>query len=461
MRKMRRASTCTPAYIKLFVALLFVTGLILLPASTSGSLVAAQKTPETTTGGQTEPEPEAPDAPEIEAEAWALLDADSGIFLGGKNPDKQLPTASTSKVMSALVALEEEPDLQREVTVSEEAEEFVGLTYSNIGLISGEQLSVRELLISALVPSGTEAVYALAETFGDGSVDNFVEKMNEKASSMNLENTEFSSPAGLDSQDNYSSARDLAKITRAAMEYPEFNEIVGMAEPTVSTQTREIQLVTTNELLYNYPAATGVKTGTSPEAGPSLISSAEEGGESYIAVILDAREDEYRFTAAETLLAYGFEDYERQPLVEKKRGAGKTGSPVPPGRVRVPSRRRRGRRPRRTGACGGAKDERQRSSPERRSRPGAWHGGDDRKRTDRRPEPAGGAERLRRSLLLDQKLVQDPEPLRVAGPAPASVYVNCLLQICQLSTVFSYYPHHVVDNLMFSPKTHRMLFPGN
>ena len=317
---MRRASTRTPVYIKFLVAflfLLFTTGLLLLPASEGGSLVAAQETPGTTTGGQAEPEPEAPDAPEIEAQAWALLDADSGLFLGGKNADKQLPTASTSKVMSALVALEEEPDLKREVTISEEAEEFVGLTYSNIGLISGEQLSVRELLVASLVPSGTEAVYALAETFGNGSVDNFVEKMNEKASSMNLENTEFSSPAGLDSQDNYSSARDLARITRAAMEYPEFNEIVGLAEPTVSTQTREIQLVTTNELLYTYPAATGVKTGTSPEAGPSLVSSAKDGGESYIAVILDAREDEYRFTAAETLLAYGFEDYERRPLVEK------------------------------------------------------------------------------------------------------------------------------------------------
>ena len=308
---MRHEPTYTTVCVKLFAAFLFVTSLVLLPIVSGTTLAEAQ---ESTTGGQAETNPE---APEIEAEAWALLDANSGIYLGGKNPDKQLSTASTTKIMSALVVLEENPDLQKEVTISEDAEKFVGFTYSNVGLISGEKLSVRELLVAALVPSGTEAVYALAETFGDGSVDNFVKKMNEKASSMNLENTKFSSPAGLDSQDNYSSARDLAKMARAAMEYPEFNEIVGMAEPTISTQTRDIQLVTTNELLYNYPEATGVKTGTSPEAGPSLVSSAKDSEESYIAAILDAQEDEYRFTAAENLLAYGFEDYERRPLVEK------------------------------------------------------------------------------------------------------------------------------------------------
>lgn len=282
----------------------------------------AAGTQETTTGdgtdsGQSAPAGPAPEAPEIEARAWALLDAGSGTFLNGKNPDEQLPIASTTKVMSALVVLEEGADIDREVTISEAAEEFVGLTYSNVGLISGERVSVRDLLMAALVPSGTEAVYALAEALGDGSVERFVEKMNEQAAALDLENTNFESPAGFDTPENYSSARDLARIADAAMEYPVFAETVRMQEATISTQNREIEVFNTNNLLYFYPAATGIKTGTSPDAGPCLIASAKSGGRTYIAVLLDARNDEYRFEAARTLLEYAFANYERRPLVEQ------------------------------------------------------------------------------------------------------------------------------------------------
>lgn len=270
-----------------------------------------------TSGGQAVPTSPAPEAPEIEAEAWALMDADSGIYLDGKKPDERLAIASTTKIMAALVVLEEEKDLQRKVTVPKEAEEFVGFTYSNVGLIAGERLTVKDLLVAALVPSGTDAIYTLAYDLGGANVDNFVKMMNEQANSMNLENTKFDTPAGLDSPDNYSSARDLAKIAHAAMQYPEFKEIVKMAEPSINTQTREIQLVTTNPLLYSYPETTGVKTGTSPEAGPSLVASAKDGGKSYIAIVLDARDDEYRFEAAQTLLEYSFASYESQTLVKK------------------------------------------------------------------------------------------------------------------------------------------------
>ncbi len=277
---------------------------------------------ETTTGGETEgewaaPAGPAPEAPEISAKSWALMDANSGIYLDGKRPDAQRPVASTTKVMSALVALEEGVDLEREVTISRDAEAFVGFTYSNVGLIAGERVSVRDLLVAALVPSGTEAVYALAEDLGDGSVERFVEKMNDQASSMDLENTSFESPAGFDTPENYSSARDLAQIAQAAMEYPVFAEIVKMQEATLSTQNRKVEVFNTNNLLYFYPEATGIKTGTSPAAGPSLISSAKDGGKSYIAVLLDAKDDEYRFEAARTLLEYAFASYESQPLVKQ------------------------------------------------------------------------------------------------------------------------------------------------
>jgi serine-type D-Ala-D-Ala carboxypeptidase (penicillin-binding protein 5/6) len=274
---------------------------------------------------------ERPDPPKINAGAWALEDTETGLYLAGKNPDKRLPIASTTKIMVALIAFERGVDLDEEVTISDQAERFVGSVYSNVGLISGERLSVRELLLASLVPSGTDAVYALAEHLGGGGgkagVHNFVDEMNQKAKEMGLENTHFEDPAGLDSPEHYSSAHDMAQIARAAMHYRQFRDIVATEEATISTQDREIELFTTNNLLYTYEPATGVKTGTSPEAGPSLIASAKEGDESYIAVLLDAKGEQYRFSAAQSLLDFGFADYEREALISEGREYEKVGLP--------------------------------------------------------------------------------------------------------------------------------------
>jgi D-alanyl-D-alanine carboxypeptidase (penicillin-binding protein 5/6) len=274
---------------------------------------------------------ESPDPPKINAGAWALEDTETGLYLAGENPDKRLPIASTTKIMVALIAFERGVDLDEEVTISDQAERFVGSVYSNVGLISGERLSVKELLVASLVPSGTDAVYALAEHLGGGGgkagVENFVEDMNRKADSMGLENTHFANPAGLDSPEHYSSARDMAEIARAAMEYPEFRDIVDTEQATITTQTREIELFNTNELLYTYGPATGVKTGTSLDAGPSLVASAREGDESYIAVVLDANGDHYRFTAAQKALDFGFADYERDALIKEGQVYEKVGLP--------------------------------------------------------------------------------------------------------------------------------------
>jgi D-alanyl-D-alanine carboxypeptidase (penicillin-binding protein 5/6) len=260
---------------------------------------------------------ERPDPPQVRATSWVLVDADTGLYLAGKNPDRRLPVASTTKIMVALVTLQDGANLEEEVAISAQAERFVGTVYSNIGLIEGERLSVRELLEAALIPSGTEAVYALSEHLGGGSVDVFVEDMNQEADSMGLKNTHFENPAGLDARGHYSSARDLAAMARASMEYPAFTDIVDTEQATVSTQNREIEFSTTNNLLYAYDQANGVKTGTSPQAGPCLVASATEGDESYIAVVLDAAGEEYRFDAARTVLEYGFDNYERERLARK------------------------------------------------------------------------------------------------------------------------------------------------
>jgi D-alanyl-D-alanine carboxypeptidase len=290
------------------------------------------------------PNPEG--APKLDASAWALVDRETGLYLAGKEPDKRLPIASTTKVMVALVALEDGARLDEEVTVSENAASYAGGVYSAAGLYPYDSVSVRELLEATLVPSGTDAVYALAEHLGGGSVEEFVGKMNEKAKEMNLKNTHFENPAGLDNRGHYSSAEDLARITREAMEYPEFREIVGKTGVTITTQDREIPLDTTNLLIapnsgYDYGPANGVKTGTSPAAGPSLISSAQNGEEAYVAVVLDAAGDLYRFEASRDGPRVRLRGLRREGLRRKGRPVQEAPAPLPPRGVR-PARRREG-----------------------------------------------------------------------------------------------------------------------
>jgi D-alanyl-D-alanine carboxypeptidase (penicillin-binding protein 5/6) len=306
----------TPNLLRATIALsAFALILIVAPGPSEQGKVEAQETQESA-------EPTGPKFPQLDAGAWALVDAETGVYLAGKNPDERLPIASTTNVMTALMALEERTDLDEEVAISGQAERFVGYTYSNVGLIRGEHLSVRELLVAALIPSGTESVYALAEHLGGGGgeagVERFVQRMNEKAVSMGLKNTHFENPAGLDASSHYSSARDLATITRKAMEYRAFADIVDTKQTTISTQSRVIDVFNTNDLLYVYDKVNGVKTGASPEGGFSLVASATSGDESYVAVVLGAESEEYRSEAAREALEYGFDGYERRPLVHER-----------------------------------------------------------------------------------------------------------------------------------------------
>ena len=136
--------------------------------------------------------------------------------------------------------------------------------------------------------------------------------MNREAELLGLGDTRFENPTGLDARGQYSSARDLATMARAASEYPLFRELVSTDYTTITTQDREIELVSTNELLSTYPPATGVKTGTTPGAGPSLVASAAAEDETYVSVVLD---DVDRFASSARLLDYGFTVYDRTDLV--------------------------------------------------------------------------------------------------------------------------------------------------
>jgi D-alanyl-D-alanine carboxypeptidase (penicillin-binding protein 5/6) len=255
--------------------------------------------------------------PGVAARAWVLTDLRSGDFLAGEHASRKLSIASTTKIMEALVVLEN-ADLGEEVTVSRDAASYATPAYSNVGLLPGDTLSVRELLMAALISSGDDAAYALAEHVGGGGkagVNRFVEMMNEEAQTMGLDNTHFENPIGLDEKGHYSSASDLATMARVAMQHPEFRDIVSTEYASIYTPDRDIPLTSTNELLFSYGPATGIKTGTTPAAGESLVSSASLGDESYVCVILDSREE--RFGASARTLRYGFITYDRKDLVAK------------------------------------------------------------------------------------------------------------------------------------------------
>jgi serine-type D-Ala-D-Ala carboxypeptidase (penicillin-binding protein 5/6) len=307
------------------IALIMLTlVLALAPGGTEWKQAGAQQT---SSAKQTAPNASVPEPPSVEVQAWALTDAYSGSYLAGENPDEPLPAASTANIMTALVVLEEGVNPDEEVTISEQAESYVGTTYSNVGLIWGERLSIRDLLAATLIPSGTDAVYSLAEHVGGGSVENFVGMMNDKASELGLENTRFEDPAGLEPTGNYSSAKDLAILAREALEHSLFVELVETPQDTLSTQNREIEVFNTNQLLNTYPPATGVKTGTTAQGGFNLVASAESDDKSYIAVVLGAEDADQRFQAAREILEYGFELYELQPLVQQ--GDVYEGAPLP------------------------------------------------------------------------------------------------------------------------------------
>jgi serine-type D-Ala-D-Ala carboxypeptidase (penicillin-binding protein 5/6) len=303
---------------------MLVLVLVVVAGAVGGDRVGAEETPP---GRQSAPNASVPDPPSVEAQAWALTDAYSGSYLAGENPDEPLPAASTASIMTALVVLEEGVNPDEEVTISEQAESYVGTTYSNVGLIWGERLSIRDLLAATLIPSGTDAAYSLAEHVGGGSVENFVGMMNDKASELGLQNTRFEDPAGLEPTGNYSSAKDLAVLAREALEHSLFVELVDTPQDTISTQNREIEVFNTNQLLNTYPPATGVKTGTTAQGGFNLVASAESDEKSYIAVVLGAEDSEQRFQAARQILEYGFNRYELQPLVQQ--GDVYEGAPLP------------------------------------------------------------------------------------------------------------------------------------
>ena len=242
--------------------------------------------------------------PVLTADAAVLMDVVSGQVFLSKNPDKRRSPASLTKIMTAVVALEN-GRMEDVVKISKKAASvYVG---SVIDLKVGEQLTLENLLTAALVCSANDSTVAIAEHVA-GNGDNFLALMNARALSIGAINTNFENTNGYTLPKHYSTAYDLALITRYALGKEEFNRFISIKETTVNWEgkNRKIEIRNTNRLLREeVPGIDGVKTGSTPRAGDCLIASATRNGKRLIAVVLHSKN---RYTDAVKMLEYGFKE---------------------------------------------------------------------------------------------------------------------------------------------------------
>ena len=255
----------------------------------------------------------------LHASYACLMDAGSHRILYSKNTDKKVPMASTTKIMTCILALENCPDLDVMVTVGDDVE----TKGSTMGIVRREELSMRSLLYGMMLVSGNDAAKAIAE-YISGSESAFAELMNQKAASLGMTGTHFIKPNGLHEEDHYSTAYDMALLTRYAMQNEEFCKIVSTPYyevPPTNKDSDGYQLGNSNKLLYTkpdeesfeYEYATGVKTGDTDQAGRCLVASAEKDGVKLIAVLFGDPQGSAgrnpRFTNSAKLFDWGFENY--------------------------------------------------------------------------------------------------------------------------------------------------------
>jgi len=244
--------------------------------------------------------------PELSAYSAVIIDLVSKTVMLAKNPDIQLAPASTTKIMTALVALDYY-SLDQVLTMGE-----IETTGQQMGLEPGEQIQVKNLLYGLLVKSGNDAAYALADQYPGGR-EAFVAEMNRKLTDYHLYNTHFKNPAGFDQAGHYSTVRDLVLLSAEALKNPIFKEMISTAGLTISDVRAEHfhELENVNQLLGRIPGLKGIKTGWTAGAGECLISLIERDGRQVIIGILNSQD---RFGETEILVNWVFDNFDWQPV---------------------------------------------------------------------------------------------------------------------------------------------------
>lgn len=286
------------------VSLLVCAVLTICSANASGGAVEVFD-------GESDPIKETAAVPSVSAAGAILIDADSGRVLYKHNAYQRMPMASTTKIMTALVALSSVP-VDTVVSVSPLA---VGVEGSSVYLYAGEELTMEQLLYAMLLESANDAAAAIAIALG-GDIESFADMMNEMAQRIGLADTHFENPHGLDGEEHYTTAADLATLTAYALQNETFRSIVSTYKHTIPMNGSEGTrlLINHNKLLKSYSGAIGVKTGFTKKSGRCLVSAAEREGVTLVAVTLSAADD---WNDHANMLDYGFSLIERLSICEK------------------------------------------------------------------------------------------------------------------------------------------------
>ena len=245
--------------------------------------------------------------PNVSAKAAVLYQPDTDSLLFRKNHRLRLPMASTTKIMTAVIAMESDIDRDESKPIGCEC---IGTEGSSAYLKEGDKVTLRELLYALLLQSANDAAVEIACRVG-GSVDGFADMMNAKAAELELSSTHFTNPHGLDDSEHYTTAEDLAKLAAYALDIEEFRNVCSTYKKTIATGERVRTYVNHNKLLHMYDGCVGVKTGYTARCGRCLVGAAERDGLRLVSVTLDAPND---WNDHEALLNYGFQQMEMLTL---------------------------------------------------------------------------------------------------------------------------------------------------
>lgn len=245
------------------------------------------------------------DSLSLNSRSCVVLDRISKQVLYGKNENKQVKMASTTKIMTAIIVIENY-DLNALANISKKAANIGG---SRLGLKSEDKITIHDLLYGLLLCSGNDAAVALAENVA-GSIEDFSKLMNQKALDLNLTNTHFESPHGLDSDAHYTTAYELALLTDYALKNSTFSQIVGTKNYTITINGYPKSISNTNELLGNLNGVYGVKTGFTNGANRCLVTSCKRDNMDVICVVLGADTKKFRTQDSIKLIEYSFKNFE-------------------------------------------------------------------------------------------------------------------------------------------------------
>ncbi|MPW25200.1 D-alanyl-D-alanine carboxypeptidase [Alkalibaculum sp. M08DMB] len=246
---------------------------------------------------------------EVGAKSAILIEEKTGRILYNKNIDQVVPMASTTKIMSAIVALEY-GDLSDIVVVDDKAAYVEG---SSIYINKDDEIRLEDLVYALMLRSGNDAAYTIANHIA-GSEENFVELMNKKAEVIGANNTHFMNPHGLHHDEHYTTARDMALITQYAFKNKDFKKIIGTTKTEIQVNDQTRVIYNKNKLLTGYEGGNGVKTGYTMAAGKCLVFSATQAEMQVIGVVLDAWDI---WNESRILLDYGFENYNKENALKK------------------------------------------------------------------------------------------------------------------------------------------------